>query len=647
MKRLCIYLTYDKDSVVDAYIGYMLKELRECADHLAVVCNEEKVEEGIEHIQGYADEIFFRENKGFDAGGFKDALCLFLGWDKVWEYDELILVNDSMFGPFCPMREIFAEMDKRPADFWGIARAEYGACKSNFGRDVPEHIQTYFMAVRTRMLHSDAFRAYWEGMPYYPVFSQLFQEYEFKFTQHFAELGYTYDTLADTKANDSENKDYNYCQYEFISYELIKKRNFPFLKKQQIASDTLEKQTQEQLRLAMEYIHRHTDYKADLIWENIIRTLNMADLQRKLCLQYRISSREEGSEASMDVLVAVILEYKESMEYVLEYLGRLGPGCKIKLFSREEEIRKLYRESGYECREIHKELPELLYGFSGAELVCVIYDEDISTKNRSSCTGKSCFYNRWENLLKDDKHTAGIVRRFEEEARLGFLTYPQPVFADFFGELGEGWKGVFGEVEKIAEELKLKCRISETHPPFRVAESFWIRGSILKRLKDFPAAYSRYLPYLWSYLAQDAGYYSGIVESEAYGAMNEINLQYYLKQTAMQVQRQYGGFRDFFSMKKHIFRGALQEFCGKYSRLLIYGTGYMARAYSSILPRVEGFVVSDGRSRAESLEGLPVRYLSEIADPQSYGLVLCMDEKNQAQVVSELQKRGIENYIGI
>lgn len=85
MKRLCIYLTYDKDLIVDAYIGYMLKGLRSCADYLAVVCNEEKICQGIENIENYADQIFYRENKGFDAGGMKDVLCHLLGWQKVLE----------------------------------------------------------------------------------------------------------------------------------------------------------------------------------------------------------------------------------------------------------------------------------------------------------------------------------------------------------------------------------------------------------------------------------------------------------------------------------------------------------------------------------------------------------------------------------
>lgn len=82
---------------MDKYIGYMLKELKTCVDYLAVICNEDKVVRGKDILEQYADIIFYRENIGLDAGGFKDALTKFIGWDKILEYDELVLANDSMF----------------------------------------------------------------------------------------------------------------------------------------------------------------------------------------------------------------------------------------------------------------------------------------------------------------------------------------------------------------------------------------------------------------------------------------------------------------------------------------------------------------------------------------------------------------------
>lgn len=647
MKRLCVYLTYDKQSIIDSYIGYMLKELKTCVDSLIVVCNEERIKKGLDNLTLYADRIYYRENIGFDAGGFKDALCSFLGWEYVLGFDELVLANDSFYGPFRPMEEIFDEMDEQQVDFWGLAKAEYGACENNYGEDVPEHIQSYFMVVRSKMLHCSEFKEYWENMPYYTVFSELFKEYEFKFTQYFSGLGYSYAALADTEANDSENIENNYCQYAAISYELIERRNFPFLKKQQIGFEVLDKQTQEQIRLAIEYIEKNTEYDVNLIWENLIRTLNVSDLQRNLCLRYVVQPEANLFNYFNRVAVIVFVEYKESAEFVLEYLQRIPSECNIEIFSDKPDILEIYKATGFVCEEVSMDSVErLLEKLSSTDFVCILHDADITSEKRPSCTGKSAFYSIWENMLKDEKHVQGIIRLFLDEERLGFLAPPQSYFAEYFGELGRGWDGKYKKVKMIAEDLELECQMSETKAPFRVSSNIWIRGSILKRLKGIKEKDYQYLSYMWSYIAQSAGYYSGIVESADYAAMNEINLQYYLNQIVTQIRRQYGGFETFFEMKKKIFQGALSAFCRKNQRLLIYGTGYIARMYRDMLPDVEAFIVSDGRKNEKELDGLPVKYLSEIVvERDKYGIVLCLDEKNQAEVLPLLKKYEIENYI--
>ena len=39
MRRICIYLTYDSQNIIDDYIGYFLQSMRPIADTIAVVCN--------------------------------------------------------------------------------------------------------------------------------------------------------------------------------------------------------------------------------------------------------------------------------------------------------------------------------------------------------------------------------------------------------------------------------------------------------------------------------------------------------------------------------------------------------------------------------------------------------------------------------
>lgn len=649
MKRICVYLIYDRQNIVDGYIGYMLGELKTCADYLAVVCNMPGVICGRDILESYADEIFYRENIGLDAGGFKDALCRFIGWDKVLEYDELVLVNDSLFGPFKPMKDIFAEMDEKPLDFWGLAK--HGECDSADIGYLHEHIQSYFFVIRSKMLHCAQFKKYWEEMPYYTAYIDVVKQHEVQFSHHFSNLGYSYDALADTKKNDSINIKNNYSQYYMISFELLKKRNFPFLKKNPLAhdplaNDTLQMQTQQDLRKALDYIDKETDYDVDLIWGNIIRTMNMADLQRNLHLQYIIHPEEKRRAARVSAAIIIFAEHKEAAEYVLEYLDVLKreSDYSVQVIAAKDEVLEAYKHHGAEGRRLLLKRSCDLEKLCRYDLVCVLHDADVTSDVHPSCVGKSYFYCIWENLFKDEGHIAGIAEKFEKEGRLGFLAPPQPNFANYFGELGSGWDGNYKAIEGVIKRLRLNCPISEEKPPFRVTGDFWIRGNILKCLADIGMDEHPHLPYLWSYFAQHMGYYSGIVESMEYAYMNEVNMQHYLKQIASKVRRHGGGFKLFSEMQDIILSDAAHRFCSKYSRILIYGTGGMAEKKRDLLPDFEAYIVSDGQMKPDSLYGKPVMYLSEIAPSDDCGIIVCLNEKNQTQVIPLLEKRGIKHY---
>lgn len=651
MKRLGIYLIYDKQNIIDRYIGYMMNELQTCTDYLVAVCNMTEIRCGAGILEHYADEIFYRKNVGFDAGGFKETLCNFIGWDRVLEYDELILVNDSMFGPFKPMKSIFSEMDERPVDFWGLAKQ--GRRNKESVLNYKEYIQSYFLVIRYAMLHDIRFRDYWENMPYYEEFWDVVFQYEEKFTAHFFEMGYTYDVLADMRPNDSKfNLTNNYSQYAFISYELIKKRNFPFLKKQQIAYNTLSQQTQENLAQAIRYIDKETDYDVNFIWDNVIRTLNMNDLQRSLHLQYIISSEKREWLERRKIAIIIYVSYMEAAEYIIEYLEKISPAFRnvVKVLSKKNNVLELYQKKGINIRKLSKEKgAELtaLCDYDDCDYVCVLYDTDVTSDINESSIGKSYLYCIWENLFRDENHICGILEKFENENRLGFLAPPQPNFASYFGNFGRGWNGQYEAVKEIAEKLKLHSPISEEKPPFRVTDNFWIRGNVLKQLKKLDIQDGFYLRYIWSYLAQDMGYYSGIAESMEYASINEVNMRYYLDRIVSGIRDEFGDFNSFQNMEEKMLIKAFRSFCEKHSHILLYGTGYYAKKYKAFLSNVVACVVSDGQRREDFFEGLPVKYLSEIQDINKYGIVLCLNKKNQEQVLPVLKEYGARDWFCI
>lgn len=644
MKRLCIYLIYDKQNIIDKYIGFMLKELKNCTDYLAVVCNMLEIVQGTENIEPYADEIFYRENIGLDAGGFKDALTKFIGWEKILGFEEVVLVNDSLFGPFCPMRDIFDEMDKRSVDFWGLAG--HGVYKREGAESFPEHIQSYFIAIRNPMLQDELFQHYWEKLPYYESYEKVVWEHEMQFTSYFAKAGYKYSFFADVEGNNSLNLANNYRQYRMIPDEMIKKRNFPFLKKQQMSEERLEEQTQEGVYRAIEYIDKETDYDVDMIWSNIIRTLNMSDLQRNLHFRYIIPTEILNKEYDKKVAVIVRVSYQKSAEYILEYLD--GIDCEIKVVADDDVLLVDYRNNGLNCSVVEKEnWGAFLTAFCSYDYVCMLNDVDITSEVEPNYIGKSYLFAIWNNLFKNKNHISGIIEMFEKHPRLGMLAAPQPIFGKYFGALGKGWDGNFEKIFNIVQKQKISCQLSEDKPPFGIPQDLWIRGKLLEKLNGWTAEELQYLPYLWIYLAQDSGYFSGIVDSAEYAALNEINMQLYLEQIVDLVRYQYGDIDYIYELKGRISQAALSDFCLKYRHIFIYGTGVYARRYKMLIPKPEAFVVSDRQKKLAELDGIPVKYLSEIETVKDCGIVLCMNRKNQIQVIELLKERGFQNYLCI
>ena len=120
MKRVAFYLFYDEQGVVDDYVSYKLKALREHVEHIFVVSNSPLTFDGRKKLEQVADTVFCRENVGFDVWGYKEAMEAF-GFERLKEYDEAILLNYTFFGPIFPFSELFSKMSAKGVDFWGIS----------------------------------------------------------------------------------------------------------------------------------------------------------------------------------------------------------------------------------------------------------------------------------------------------------------------------------------------------------------------------------------------------------------------------------------------------------------------------------------------------------------------------------------------
>jgi len=264
MNRLCIFATYDCYGIVDEYIGYLLKKLKAYVDSLIAVCNYEYINNGSENIIPYADKIFFRKNIGFDAGAYKDAICRYIGWDEIYKYDEVLLVNDSFYGPLYSFSELFYKMDKAEADYWGITRSPSGMIK---GQAYSAHIQSYFVAFRKKVLQCNGFRDYWEKLPYPNTLYQAVLGFEIGCNKLLMESGFRGIALTDlyNMSRIFKNGENPYLMH---SLELIHDIRVPILKRKCL--DFINKGYKNALD-AFNYIEKEKLYNVEYIKKHISR----------------------------------------------------------------------------------------------------------------------------------------------------------------------------------------------------------------------------------------------------------------------------------------------------------------------------------------------------------------------------------------
>lgn len=194
MRRYLVFLHYDPDGHVDNAVLHTLRGLRPHVERILVVSNGFLQAESRERLAAEVDEVFERENVGFDAGAYRSALGR-IGYDALADYDELLLINYTFFGPVDSFDELFARMDARPVDFWGMTHHVDVDPHPIIGKGImPEHIQSYWIGFRKSLFGSEDFRRYWSRMRDAWSYNDVVTIFETELTKHFSDLGYVWES---------------------------------------------------------------------------------------------------------------------------------------------------------------------------------------------------------------------------------------------------------------------------------------------------------------------------------------------------------------------------------------------------------------------------------------------------------------------
>lgn len=266
MKRLVVLAFYSQDGEIERYKKQLIADIRPYAEHLFVVCNGEISKDAVYYLKNNCTDFLVRENVGYDAGAYKDAIKR-IGLD---EYDELLMMNDTFYGFFYSLDEFFQYVEGRnEVDFWGLTRHPAG--EGSLG-SYPSHYQSYFLLVRSRMLHDIDFIRFWDCLSYPSTYDEAIYYFEIKFTTFFEGRGFKGAAYCDLNSVGIEDK-FNTSPYINYSYELVTRLKYPVLKRKSFYlfnSNVWE---------AVKYLQKNHLYDMDLMWEQIIKDYKNENLK--------------------------------------------------------------------------------------------------------------------------------------------------------------------------------------------------------------------------------------------------------------------------------------------------------------------------------------------------------------------------------
>lgn len=590
-KRALIYVVFDRRGDVEAYIPYALSRLREHCDHVLVVVNGLLTDLGRSRLEPVADEILVRENRGFDITGYKEGLDSLE--DRLSEWDEIVLANDTWFGPVGDFGPLFERMDRRPLHFWGMT--DHPRVEPNPFTDadyLAYHLQSYWLAVRRDMVESEEWRRYWRELPTLDTYADAVSKHEAVFTERFVDFGFVAEVAFPSLTDKIENNAVLYAEQLIeAGCPTLKRRPFfqwpPFMDRLAVIG-----------RWTLEAAERR-GYPMELIYQDLARNVEPATLNADAAMLEVLDSAEDGSydpSRPLRTLAVAHIFYPEMTDEIMDRIDAL-PGAYDLIVTTPEEQRASSIREHLSRREPRGAVDvRVLPSNNGRDQAAFLIgcrdellsdDYDLVVKVHSKKTpqdsdnvGRHFKLQQLDNLLVSAGYASNLVALFQREPGLG-MAFP-PVIHIGHPTLGHGWWANKPGFIDLAQRLGIRVPVDEGTPLAPYGSMFVARPAALRRLVEEPWDYEQFggaeayvdgglahvLERVPVYVAGEAGYHVRTVASPEYMSVSHTALDYNFDQISVTLPPVSTMEQiEFLRRAGHFEWGTFRDFLGMYARL--------------------------------------------------------------------------------
>ena len=563
-RRIAVFQFHDDKGIVYAYVENLLRGLLESIEELHIVCSGYLREESRRKFMGITPHVHERVNIGYSWGAWQ-AVFSHISFPYLRTFDELILLDDSFFGPWETWSEIFSCMQSQQVDFWGMTaqgegESEKQLCPYGF---LPRRLQAYFLAFRSRLLHDARFERFWTELEVPAEELQAQELCEAVMTQKFLDWGFSYGTYVDTEDLESTDRSKNMPHQIFNVYEMVANRNLPVISRKAFSvskTESLLYGAADSLPQAMRYISDYTNYDTSLIWQYLLANYNMADLHEHLNLYYALPEQAQTWAVKKIDRTAIVahLYYDDLFDYYMGLFEYTPQEIDLIITTNTEEKRllleqKYLRDSAHNwkvlvVREHGREWSARLVACRGLldsyEYLCFLHDKK-SAQKEFPTVGSEFASLLVENLLASEGYVRNVLAKFESEPHLGVLAPTNVYWGTYFHSWIDFWTLNYDVTYELLCRLGIEPNIAREKPPVSMGSDFWCRREAIEPLlaeewkyADFtpeplPAdgALNHALERVFPYIAQAQGYYTGTVMTLETAGLEADNFRYMMHRT--------------------------------------------------------------------------------------------------------------------
>lgn len=302
MKRLLLYVHFNKYNRVSSHVYYQLIQMRPLFSRVVFITNSHLSQENQDKLrsQNLMDDFLQRENIGFDFAAWRDGMN-HIGFDNLDSYDIVTVMNDTCFGPLWDVKEHYLSYEKQDEiDFWGLTN-------NRATKQFKEHIQSYFITFKKAVIQSETFHNFWENIQNHADVQRVIDDYETQVTTTLLDAGFKYGVIFDTTKEDASHM--LHADFSYYNPTAILNHRVPFIKVKAIDNN------QHITPYLLNDIQKNSTYPIDLIVSHMSE-INYPDFSYLLGHKY-VKKRERVDLKNQKVAVHLHVFYVDLLEEFL------------------------------------------------------------------------------------------------------------------------------------------------------------------------------------------------------------------------------------------------------------------------------------------------------------------------------------------